>query len=199
MPAANVMQATAIGCRPLIGVHDNRFPACGAMAKLVYDQLLFEGRIDLLVLAGRWLQDDLPGLDRTLATLHARGIKTLVVGPTVEYTTALPRLLAREMMNKDGEAAKGLIESRFAMDREMAALAGRHHTPYFSIIDSLCEGGRCKQDLGGVPMAFDYGHLTPEASEYVGALINRQAQQSLLLPRTAGHAGGIAAISNPAS
>lgn len=171
-PGANVMQATAIGCRPWIGSSNRAFPACGDMNRYVYDQFLKKYELDLLVLAGRWTDEDLASLDATLAELRRRKVPVLLIGPVVEYSSPLPRLLAQEVAS-DGEqaAARKLVRSRFEMDKRLADIAARHQTAYFSIVSHLCRESGCEEMVGPVPIAFDYGHFTDVGSEYVGRML----------------------------
>jgi predicted TIM-barrel enzyme len=63
-----------------------------------------------------------------------------------------------------------MLQEPFDVDRTMRAMAARTGTPYVSLIDMLCTGHDCRTLAApGVPMQFDYGHLTSAGSAIVVA------------------------------
>ena len=99
LPEINIMQATASLCRPAArpgSRYDTR--ACRALMQFVFDDFLVNNRVDKVLLAASWKDEDLPNLSTTLGILKKRLVDVTVLGPIVEYDAALPRLLADEIM-----------------------------------------------------------------------------------------------------
>ena len=163
LPEINIMQATASLCRPAArpgSRYDTR--ACRALMQFVFDDFLVNNRVDKVLLAASWKDEDLPILSATLDILKKRLVDVTVLGPIVEYDAALPRLLADEIMRGDPSIASsrrrsGVRERDLAM-REMVTAAG---ATYLSVYDGVCREGRCDEFVDGdIPIQFDAGHLT---------------------------------------
>jgi peptidoglycan/LPS O-acetylase OafA/YrhL len=171
MPEVNVMQATVSMCRPAIpklSALETR--SCPRLMNFVFEEFLVTHKVDKVLLAASWKDEDLADLITVVDTLRTRGIEVAVLGPIVEYDLALPRLLADEIRRDDKSAAwarrtPGIRER----DREMNALVTAHGAAYVSVYDAICRSDRCDEFVGAnVPMQFDNGHLTEQGSVEVG-------------------------------
>jgi hypothetical protein len=171
IPEVNLMQASASACRPVITVasaFDTR--ACPRLTRFIFNEFLNDHRVDGVLLAASWKDEDLPALSETLAMLRSRGIGVTVLGPIVEYDKSLPRLIAEEMLRQDPKIASnmrtlGIVER----DRTMAALVARSGARYVSVYEAICRLGTCDELAdGNVPMQFDAGHLTAQGSIEIG-------------------------------
>jgi peptidoglycan/LPS O-acetylase OafA/YrhL len=171
MPEINLMQATASACRPAVeptALLDTR--ACPRLMRFVFNDFLVNNKVDRVLLAAAWQDEDLPALSITLDVLKQRRIGVTVLGPIVEYDTALPRLLVDGIMRGD-PAIAGTMRTPgiWERDRAMARLVAAKGATYVSIHDLVCRGGRCDEFVhGDVPMQFDAGHLTAQGSIEVG-------------------------------
>jgi hypothetical protein len=167
MPQANVMQATASGCRPLVGSGGDL--RCREVADYVLGPLLDTGRVSTVILAGRWLPEDLRFLPATIRRVAAAGATPVVIGPVPEYEGTFPSILARAIAHEDMQSIEGWRKpDRATLDREMAALVERSGGTYLSPIKTLCPDDRCLlQTPNGAPVQFDYGHLTLPAARWV--------------------------------
>jgi hypothetical protein len=171
MPEINLMQATASACRPAVeptALLDTR--ACPRLMQFVFNDFLVHNKVDEVLLAAAWKDEDLPALSITLDALKQRGIATTVLGPIVEYDAALPRLLVDGIMRGDPAIAGTMrtpgIRER---DRAMARLVAAKGATYLSVHDLVCRDGGCDEFVDGdVPMQFDAGHLTAQGSIEVG-------------------------------
>src|SRR5665213_609029 len=171
MPEVNVMQATASACRPAVmpvSLLDTR--ACPRLMSYVFNDFLVNNRVDKVLLAASWKDEDIPALSRTIETLKARGLDVTVLGPIVEYDSALPRLLADEILRKDSSLASALRTSGIRdRDRAMRKIVTDMGANYLSVYDTVCRNGHCEEFAeGNVPLQFDAGHLTAEGSVEVG-------------------------------
>jgi hypothetical protein len=171
MPEVNIMQATASLCRPAVlpgSRYDTR--VCRTLMQYVFDDFLVNNKIDKVLLAASWKDEDLPILSTTLEILKSRGVDVTVLGPIVEYDAALPRLLADEILRDSPASANarrtpGIRERDLAM-REMVSVRG---ATYLSVYDAVCHNGHCDEFADDrVPMQFDAGHLTAKGSVEVG-------------------------------
>ncbi|MEN2785598.1 acyltransferase family protein [Sphingomonas qilianensis] len=167
LPKANVMQATASGCRPVLPV--SGLERCTDMVSYALGPFLDAHKIDTVILGGRWRAEDVAAVGPTVAGVRARGIKIVVIGPTVEYHGEFSQLLARAMIRQDFAALERLraTEQR-DIDRALAPVVLKAGGRYISAYDIECPGGRCVYRApGGAPMQFDYGHLTLPGARYV--------------------------------
>jgi peptidoglycan/LPS O-acetylase OafA/YrhL len=171
MPEVNIMQATASACRPAvvpISLLDTR--ACPRLMTFVFDDFLVNNKVDKILLAASWKDEDIPVLSGTLDNLRSRGFDVTVLGPIVEYDTALPRLLADEILHNTPSIASamrtpGVRERDWALSRMVTASGAT----YVSVYDSVCHNDRCDEFAeGDVPLQFDAGHLTAKGSVEVG-------------------------------
>jgi peptidoglycan/LPS O-acetylase OafA/YrhL len=171
MPELNLMQATASACRPAIervSLLDSR--ACPKLMRFVFNDFLVNHRVDKVLLAASWKDEDIPALSDTLETLMSRGLDVVVVGPIVEYDGALPRLLADEILrNSPSIASARRTRGIAARDRLLRRMVTTKGATYLSVYDSVCRDGHCDEFAeGDIPLQFDAGHLTAEGSLEVG-------------------------------
>ena len=137
---------------------------------LVFNNFLVSNKVDKVLLSASWKDEDLPILSTTLDILKSRGIDVTVLGPIVEYDTALPRLLVDEILLDNPSHARarrrpGVRERDLAMRSRVTAQG----TTYVSVYDAMCRNDRCDEFAeADVPMQFDAGHLTAKGAAEVG-------------------------------
>jgi peptidoglycan/LPS O-acetylase OafA/YrhL len=171
MPEVNLMQATASLCRPA-ATAGSRYdtPVCRALMEFVFGDFLVHNKIDGVLLAASWKDEDLPVLSSTLQQLKSSGIDVTVLGPIVEYDAALPRLLVDGILHDTPTMASakrtpGIRERDLAMKQIVTATGAT----YLSVYDAICRDDRCDELVqGNIPMQFDAGHLTAEGAIEVG-------------------------------
>jgi hypothetical protein len=171
MPDVNIMQATVGACRPVIqpvSMFDTR--ACPKIMQFVFNDFLANHKVDKVLLSATWKDEDIAALSTTLDLLKQRGIDVIVLGPIVEYNSALPRILADEILHNNPAIASAMrtpgIHER---DRAMSRIVTARGAGYISVYDQVCHNGRCDEFAeGDIPMQFDAGHLTEEGSVEVG-------------------------------
>ena len=183
MPEVNVMQASVGQCRPLTSPMQFDQPPCPMLRNEILGAFLDRAgaRIDRVLLAASWKDEDIPALMTTLDALKARGLKVVVFGPLVEYQQPLPRILADAILKGDPSRASRLRDPTIpGRDRAMKALVEAKGVEYVSLQAAACPGGVCLETTSdGNPLQFDTGHLTAEASVLIarrlalgGALTN---------------------------
>jgi peptidoglycan/LPS O-acetylase OafA/YrhL len=178
-PDVNVLQATSAGCKPSLDParHEDK-RRCRKLMDYIYFDYLPAHKVDALLIEAIWRKEDLPLLPRTLdyAKLHANTV--VLFGPMVQYDAGLPRLMAVSLLNHDpGYPERHRLDFLEDLDRQMAALAREKNVVYVSFFDMLCPGGQCEtQNPNGVPMLYDYGHLTTDGSARVAAYLRDHSQ-----------------------
>jgi peptidoglycan/LPS O-acetylase OafA/YrhL len=171
MPEVNIMQATVGACRPVlepVSMFDTR--ACPKLMRFVFDDFLANTKVDKVLLSASWKDEDIPALSTTLDLLKQKGIDVTVLGPIVEYDSALPRLLADAILhNKPSTASAMRTPGIHERDRAMSRIVTAKGASYISVYDQVCHNGRCDEFAeGDIPMQFDAGHLTARGSIEIG-------------------------------
>jgi peptidoglycan/LPS O-acetylase OafA/YrhL len=167
-PSVNVMQATSTGCKPVLGGKGER--TCVDLIGATLGSFLQSNRPDVIILSGRWIESDIPDVMRTLKALASKARQVIVMGPTVEYSMPLPRLLAQV---SDGRAPSLLVDARQPdqqeTDRDLAVAVRAAGADYVSAYHLLCanDGAPCQTEVSDVPVQWDYGHLTAQGSRLV--------------------------------
>jgi len=170
LPNVNLMQASAITCRPVIpddALFDFNF--CPRMMRYVFNDFIVSHHVDRILLSAAWKDQDIPALARTLDVLVARGINVVVLGPIVEYDRPLPRLLADEIRYHAPTLASDMRTAGITeRDGRLTELVTRKGAQYISVYKAVCPNGSCTEYAGSdVPLQFDAGHLTSEGSMMV--------------------------------
>jgi peptidoglycan/LPS O-acetylase OafA/YrhL len=166
-PAVNVMQATHTGCKPVFQARFEEDPSCVAFMKFILSDYLANHRPDIVFLAANWQSYDLPRLTTTINFLHARGQRTIVIGPIMQYDSPLPRLLAAAVQSDQLTlAASHRVLSYDTLDSQMRTMASTvWKTRYISYRDLLCASGRCQEwAKADTPLQADASHLTDAGS-----------------------------------
>ncbi len=164
LPDAHILQATAAGCRPLIDGKGLR--GCRAVMRQAFEAI-DPARIDTVILSALWLDFEEQQLIDTIADLRRRGVRVLVLGPSVEYDNDLPLILVQAAQRGDPALPERLRRAdRFATDRRLASRVRQAGASYVSLIDLECPKERCRLIApDGAPMHFDHSHMTPAAAD----------------------------------
>ena len=161
-PQAQIQQATATGCRPLLNAQGTTW--CKELMQYVFDTwLVGAGKtVDHVLLAGRWELNELASLQATVAYLRRLGKSVTVVGPTPEFYMAVPLMLGYEVIT-GLPLSKRMTKTRpFELDRVFAPNFNAHgpETQYYSLVERLCSGFTCMLQVGETPIWFDRNHFT---------------------------------------
>jgi peptidoglycan/LPS O-acetylase OafA/YrhL len=174
---ANVLQATASGCKPLLNSKGEH--RCTTLMKFVLGEFLPRHHIDTIVLSGRWQTGDLENVLLTAQALKAFADRVIVFGPTVEYRHPLPRIVAMGMIRNDPSIVERDRLGEIRRMDELYADRLRHaNIEYFSVYQAICPHEQCQlTGDDGTLLEFDYGHFTLSGSIYVA----ERARQSGML------------------
>jgi hypothetical protein len=169
-PDANVMQATSVGCKPVLTQRPRQYPGCSRLMAHMLRDFLPRHHVDSVLLGAHWDEGDLDSLSSTLQWLRDHHTTVILLGPMLQYDSPLPRLLAVSIRDRDPNVPRvHRVAGFWRLDERMAALArDAWKVPYVSMIRLLCDGDRCTEYAAPqVPLQADYGHLTEEGSVFV--------------------------------
>lgn len=162
-PDADVMQATAAGCRPLVEARGAA--RCTALMRHVFADLVAHRQVEAVVLAGRWLASEDAALARTIAFIRAHGVAVTVIGPAVEYDGSVPLLMARAVEAGDARGINRFRQDGARRERAIRTIARTAGANYHSVTARECPQGVCRLFAApGVPIHFDEGHVTQAAA-----------------------------------
>jgi peptidoglycan/LPS O-acetylase OafA/YrhL len=171
LPEVNFLQATASGCKPVIGTAGETY--CSDLINHVLLNFLPHAAVDGVIFAGAWKTDDASLLEVTIEHCRKFVPKVIVLGRVPSYDMPLPTLIGRS-----------LIENRPEMVREHLVLyapvvdhmfeKSLHDATYVSLFRLLCPDGACRlYGPNGAPLQFDGSHLTTEGSVLTAMLLKR--------------------------
>ncbi len=175
-PEINFSQFSVISCRPLIPSSGPSNDPCAPARRYLYDDYLSHHRVDTVILFARWEATDLDLIQATVDWLEQRGIKVIVIGPSIEFDAPLPRLLGLARREHDPLLPnRHLMLEPAALDREMKRRArDQWHVAYLSIYDTLCDPpgvddratlhGCALYGAPGIPLLLDKDHFSPAGS-----------------------------------
>ena len=166
-PSIHFLQATATGCKGVIGSRFGETPKCRSIMKSAFYDLLPGLHVDSVILASRWESFDLNRISDTVAYLKKIGVRVIVIGPTPRYDAPLPRLLAVGIeMGKESLAANHRLRTYDVLDKNMDRLArDEWHVSYISYMSLLCSKGNCLEYAEpDVPLQTDGEHLSDSGS-----------------------------------
>jgi hypothetical protein len=149
---------------------------------MAFKELVTSSRYSAIILAARWQNDEIGKLVRTVNYLKPATDRVYVLGPVVEYDRPLPRLLALAQLHGAQDlldASRELPRIR-QLDRRMHLAMGQlgGNVRYLSVLQAMCSGKKCVTTTPlGVPVQFDYGHLTYDGAAHV---IQQMLQKELL-------------------
>jgi len=116
------------------------------------------GKIGGLVLFARWTDSDIGPLAEFIEWAADYGLKIYVVGPSPEWFTGAPQLLAYGDVLGIDLGKRMIKKERFDLDQSFKKrLKG---LSYFSVMDALCEDGFCPLVKENKSLYFDKVHMT---------------------------------------
>lgn len=155
----NVIQATSAGCKPLYQ-QSLRNP-CTDLVDYVYGSWIPKHKIDGIIISARWAPEDIAPLKATLQHLKGVSDNVIVMGPTIEYSEALPDLLAYQTDGRKDLVASSIDHSIKQTDSAMKQAMVDAQTRYISVYSIICPGDICRGLASdGHPISNDYGHFT---------------------------------------
>ena len=172
-PGINFLQATASGCKPLIGAPG---PArCTDLMREMFERFIPTHHVDAIAIGGYWEAPDVAALEKTVAALKPHADRIVVFGPIPRYDEPLATLLAKALLRGDlSGVPRHLYGSVDTLDARLRAAIAPIAT-YVSTYDAMCPQTHCRLFAApGIPMQFDYHHLTPAGADVMMAAIRAE-------------------------
>ncbi len=178
-----IIQVTQAACAPEIGLVAPPPPYRAKVCRPVNEsvaRILQENRPDRIILHAHWVvmnKEIEQNLRHTIRVLIATtGAKIIVVGPPPDWNKS-PRYTTYSQSKKDGTDAGevfGLpaltpMKLELASDSALRQLAKQEGAVFVSLIDALCERGKCVTRVNDSPegwIATDQMHLSKAGSEF---------------------------------
>jgi peptidoglycan/LPS O-acetylase OafA/YrhL len=170
----NILQGTVSGCRPLLDSPGAK--RCLRVRDHLFNEAIPDLKPDTILLAAGWKPRDLEQVPKTVAYLRKHSRRVIVLGPIVEYSLPLPHLVAVGLWKEKPELVDQYrVTKSKALDRAMRKSLADAEVDYRSLYDVLCSVEACiVADELGVPIQFDYGHLTGDGSILLARLLRSQ-------------------------
>jgi hypothetical protein len=131
-----------------------------------FDDLINQVKFEKIIIAGRWRKQHIKKLESTIEHLKRKTNFIEFLGPIMEYNTDLPRLLISYQSEQSKILEHSLYFEKQALDKQFSKTISETPASYISLFNALCELGNCTLTTEqGIPVQFDYGHLTLEGSE----------------------------------
>tara|TARA_Y100000296_G_scaffold57290_1_gene65703 strand:+ start:5799 stop:7673 length:1875 start_codon:yes stop_codon:yes gene_type:complete len=157
-------QVSASGCWPVIPPTGEK--RCKDLMQWAFDDLINQVEFEKIIIAGRWRKQQLKKLESTIELLKNKTNSIEFLGPIMEYNTDLPRLLISYQAEQSKIFEHSLYFEKQALDKQFSKTISETSATYISLFNTLCELGTCTlMTEQGIPVQFDYGHLTLEGSE----------------------------------
>jgi len=165
-----VLQVTSSGCRPDSRVGEDSPDLYCQRSNWFAAKTVRQTKPDVVIVAHN-LGHDAKEMSRLASDLNAMGAKKVMfLGPTPHWAPDLPKLVVRKLWPDTPQRTfVGLDQELVVQDQRLKAdvkLTG--DASYVSLIDFFCRAEGCLVYLGDNRLnltSYDYGHLTPLASE----------------------------------
>ncbi|NJM92574.1 MAG: acyltransferase, partial [Rhodospirillaceae bacterium] len=142
-PDINLLQATATGCKPVMGGSGQR--QCLDLMQFLFTDFIPKHRFDAILISARWSSDNLEGLSKTASALKPFADRVVVLGPRVEYEQDLPWLLAASMLKHDPSVVDRFrVGKQKRIDQQFADRLREQGVAYVSLYRAICPGGQCQ-------------------------------------------------------
>jgi len=162
-PEVNILQVSASGCKPLMPI-TGRTHCVELMEWLYNQQLKSKISVDAIVLAALWKKDDLQKMPQTIQLLTTFA-PVFVVGPSIQYSQALPRLLSHYPPNEltaNFSNAKHIKNLDLHYQTEIPAMGAG----YISLYQQLCPNDQCQTlTKQHIPVQWDTNHFTKAGAQ----------------------------------
>jgi hypothetical protein len=167
----DILQVTSSGCKAKLNASHNKFDYCEKSNWFAYKTII-EIKPDIVLIA-QDIDHDASSMRIIAEALENIGIKKVIfTGPTPHWRPDLPIILASKFYpNIPKYTYVGINEKLLIIDQSLKKeFSTINNATYISIIDSMCISEGCLVYIGNDVKAgvtsFDYGHLSPVASEY---------------------------------
>jgi len=163
-PEANILQATASGCLPLLNTRGEQ--RCEALFRFITEEFLPQHKMDVIVLSGRWPKGSVDKVYATADRLREHAAKVVIIGPNIEFASEFPRVLVAADVRKEPDLVS-FYASRTPRQVDKEFLSREEKKPgvsYVSYYETMCRNGCPTFSSSGDPLLFDENHLSLSAA-----------------------------------
>ncbi len=167
-------QLTSSGCSPSFSIKrngTNRFDVgCDYSNSVAYDAII-KTEPKVVILGARENHNKNDWL-KTVDTLTGLGVKKVVIlGPLPQWLKPLPLIYIKKYFGKEFIQDESFDVSTIKNNDYLKKISNSSFV-FIDVLDSLCKRGHddklsCRVLIGDELIAFDYGHLTPDASNFI--------------------------------
>ena len=147
--------------------------------------------VDFVLISARWRSWALEHFRETISALReATAAKIIVFGPTIEFSPAVPSLLARHGQLAGSRTFVNSFQDveRKRLNETLKSASAQMGVTYIDKIDLVCGKGDCPIFVPNTNelMFVDYGHWSNRGAEYFGQMLRRKRPDvaSMLLNAT---------------
>jgi peptidoglycan/LPS O-acetylase OafA/YrhL len=165
-PGVHLMAAVSYGCEVQVHAPDDGL-ACNGLWHMIFDDYLATASIDGIIITSRWGVIDGAGFKELSRRLAARHIKLLIIGPTPDFTVAVPRILAEaERRNDLGLPGRVMHPRVWDVETTLMDIARDGSIAYASPLAAMCRSRTdcIVEDGRGTPLYTDASHYTDEGA-----------------------------------
>lgn len=176
----SLAQVASSGCHPNLGLglhplfRESMRVACDRSNALALREIQrLKPELVVIAQSSDQLDQDWIGLSEHLLSIGAQ--RTVLIGPLPQWRPSLPLVIVNSNWPLTTDMiATGLDPAIVEIDRSLLAQSSHwRQLRYISLHERLCSAQGCRARVPGGLIAFDYGHLTPEGSHFVGQHILR--------------------------
>lgn len=163
-PNANVLQATASGCLPLLNTGGER--RCEDLFRFVTEEFLPANKMDVIIISGRWREESVEKAYKTAEKLLQHAKKIVIIGPNIEFFSVFPRVLVAADIRQQPDLVD-FYASRTPRQVDQAFLSRAGTRPgvsYISYYETMCRNGCPTISSSGDPSLYDENHLSLSAA-----------------------------------
>ena len=167
----SVRQIASSGCAPLLVSESSDFDYC-QKSNFEAFKFVYENKPKVVLLA-QARNHDTQNYELLIRELQEIGVpKILLMGPSPQWIRDFPELLVKEVDNIPVKLSSYRDEKTLAKNEELKKhFSQTEGVKFINVIDYLCDRDGCLvylgKDIKGGITTWDYGHLTPIASEYI--------------------------------
>lgn len=162
-------QVTSSGCTPIMPYQG--IQRCTELMYWAYNTLIPSKHYDTIILSAHWGYVNHQGIVDTVKYLQKYTNRIVVLGPSMQYTQPLPRLLVELKEGEDSNLIykkAGKLKQLHLIDYAMEHYFRLNKVTYISTLNILCNERGCKSITeNGTPVNFDKSHLTNEGAYYI--------------------------------
>lgn len=167
-----LLQVASSGCRPAIVESPSKTFYCSHSNWFAL-QTIKKAKPDVVLVAQK-SGHNAARMHEISSYLKGIGIANVIfTGPTPEWIPTLPRVIAASLWDSKTDRSWEGVDTRIKLENDVLALTLKQYPDinFINLFDAMCNSDGCLTYLNGDKkegvMSYDYGHLTPLASQYV--------------------------------